>query len=538
VSVIPVTAPVCLTVQFCPRTTKSDPSRISEIEVVAHRVHAHIRFALNGFSPINRCLPLEVLGVIPSFLVRDRDRIIATHICRHWRNAFLSTPSLWSNISTFEHPEKTKAYLERSGDTSLDISVAAHKLQTRDAIASFRILCPPSNRWRTATFLKGHPGEDIFTIINNPCPRLTELYLEIPRGTTSHGIEDLSGFPLLKSLTLIGDMRHLRFSQPFNLRKLGVSRDVREFPLPFLLELLAKIPLLEELEVITTGAAHTIVEADAITPVVLKHLQHIVFRGARSEFPRTLTALITYPNHTKITLTHRLPYAAPNSPQLNTHRHMFPLGMQLPTTSPPKFIRYRDVHDEDASETRCYIDLISVDDQHTSIENRYGWPDKYTPEAAERFAIEMSHVQCLGFLRTFDLSFVERFCVEQCSPDPGLIEKVMGDMTNLGTLVVVDGYPCGVFTGLEVNEPPAITCPLLRRLVVRQDLGIYMHWHMLLPIVEGRAARGSPLERVTLTSVFKSLPKESEEFMERLERTAEVTYDFGRNTFGWEWWKV
>src|ERR1700760_2931542 len=98
-------------VEHHPRATESDPSKISEIEDVVHRVHAHIRFALNGFAPINRRLPPEVLGIIPSFLIKDRDRIIATHVCRHWRNAFLSTPSLWTRISAFEHPDKTAAYL-------------------------------------------------------------------------------------------------------------------------------------------------------------------------------------------------------------------------------------------------------------------------------------------------------------------------------------------------------------------------------------------------------------------------------------------
>ena len=65
-----------------------------------------------------------------------------------------------------------------------------------------------------------------------------------------------------------------------------------------------------------------------------------------------------------------------------------------------------------------------------------------------------------------------------------------------------------------------------------------MGWRALLGIVEDRAAHGSPLERVTLTSSFNELPQDREEFVERLERATKVTYDFGRNTFGWVWWKV
>lgn len=198
-----------------------------------------------------------------------------------------------------------------------------------------------------------------------------------------------------------------------------------------------------------------IAEADARTPVVLKCLRRTIFRVVRSEFPRTLSSLITYPNDTKTVLTHHLPHDAIESPQ-SSPRHMFPLGMQLPIPLPPKFVRYRDVQDKDSSEARCCIDLISVDDRHTSIENRYGWPDKSSLQEAEIFTSKGPHFQCLGFLRTLDLPFVERFCVEQCSPDPGLIGEVMGGKINLGTLAVVNSYPHGVFMGLEVLEPPVV----------------------------------------------------------------------------------
>jgi len=503
---------------------------------VAHRVHVHIRFALNGFAPINRRLPPEVLGIIPSFLIQDRDRIIATHVCRHWRNAFLSTPSLWTRISAFEHLDKTEAYLERSGDTLLDISISVEKLWTRGGLVSLQMLSPLSNRCRTARFLKDRHRMDIFPMIQNPCPRLLELYLEISDDVTAfQGINDLSKFPSLKSLTLIGDIRHLRFSQPFNLRKLGVSCNGREFRLAPLLDLLAKIPLLEELEVITPDGAPVVIEAGPPAPVALKHLQRLVFRGIRSEFPHILVPLITYPNDTMVVHTHRLPYDALKSPPLNPKHYMFPHGMQLPTTSPPKFIRYRDVQDENASEARFCLDLISVNGQHTSIENCYRWADN---SRGRPFELDKPHVECLEFLGTLDLSFVERFCVEGCSPDPFVIGEVTEEMINLGTLVVVNGYPHGVFMGLGVDEAPVVRCPLLRRLVVRQDVVKYMHWHLLLPVIEGRAAHGSPLEQVTLTSSFNKPPDESEEYVQLLERTTEVTYDLGRNTFGWEWWKV
>ena len=525
---------------LCFRTTGSDPSQISEIEDLSHRVHAHIRFALNGFVPINQRLPPEVLGIIPSFLIHDRDRILATHVCRHWRTAFLSTPSLWNNIDTFEHPEKTKVYLERSGDTPLNISISSDKLWKPGASASLRMLRPLPNRCRTVRFLQNQAASDVFDIIQNPCPHLVELYLEMPNGTRFHGIDDLGKLPSLTSLTLIGNMRHLRFSQPFNLRKLGVGYNKSRFRLESLLELLEKIPLLEEFEFHTpTGAPHFVDPPDARSPVVLKHLQRIVFRGVRSEFPLTLCSLITYPSHTRVILTYHLSYDTLISlPSIHPHR-MFPYGMRLSTSSPPKSIRYQEVQDDDLLETRCYIDLISLDGHHISIENRHGWPHKSLLQETKSSTLEGIQIQCFEFLCTLNLSFVERFCIQQSNPDPGALEEVTGYMPNLRTLITVNGYPYGVFMGLEVHEPENVWCPLLRRLVVRQDLEVYsMHWHMLLPIIHDRAARGFPLEQVILTSSFNELPEEPEVLIQELERTVEVTYDLGRNTFGWEWWNV
>jgi len=502
---------------------------------VAHRVHAHIRFALNGFVPINRRLPPEVLGIIPSFLVQDRDRITATHVCRRWRNTFLSTPSLWTRISAFENPEKTEAYLERSGDTLLDITISVDTLWTQGGTASFQMLCPLSNRCRTARFLKDRPRMNIFPMIRNPCPHLLELYLEISYGTTFLGIKDLNRFPSLKSLTLIGDIRHLRFSQPLNLRKLGIGCDGRGFRLSSLLRLLAKIPLLEEFEVTTPPDARMITDAGPPTPVALKHLQSLVFRGIRSDFPRILAPLIAYPKDTKIVLTHCLTYDVLRSPPFNPHHQMFPLGTQLPTASPPKFIRYREIEDDEASEAGFFIDLISVDGQHTSIENRYSWVDS-SPQRGRPFESNQPQMECLGFLRALDLSFVERFCVECFNPDQFVIGEVMGEMINLGTLVMVNDYPYGTFMSLGARGP-VVRCPLVRRLVVRHDALFHMHWDMFLPIVVDRAARGSPLEQITLTSVFNEVP-EALEVVQRLKSATELTYDLGRNTFGWEWWKV
>ena len=122
--------------------------------------------------------------MIPSFLVRDRDRIIATHVCRHWRDTFLSTPMLWNTITPFNDPDKTAAYLERSTDVLLNVSVIAYGLVSTGWSASFEMLGQHSYRFKVLRVF-GYP----FSVMGSPFPQLTTLELTIPTEEVARGIE-------------------------------------------------------------------------------------------------------------------------------------------------------------------------------------------------------------------------------------------------------------------------------------------------------------------------------------------------------------
>jgi len=135
--------------------------------------------------------------MISSFLIRDRDRIAATHVCRHWRDTFLSTPALWGVITTSRSPDKTLAYLERSGDMALNVSITANERESTGWDTSFRTLGQHSHRFGALRLheLYYSTGEDVFAIMDNPFPRLTELELEIPDEGAVGKIEGPHPFP-------------------------------------------------------------------------------------------------------------------------------------------------------------------------------------------------------------------------------------------------------------------------------------------------------------------------------------------------------
>ena len=398
---------------------------------------------------------------------------------------------------------------------------------------SLRMLGQHSHRFE-AMSLCYHASEDVLAIMENPLPRLAKLALKIPDREVVWRIEGPNTFPPLESLTLDGGVTYLQRFRSFNLRKFAVSCHGWGFQLPPLLEFLAEAPLLEELEFKVDQFSFRIAElGEGVPPVNLKRLQRIVFLGTRPKSLRPFTSHIIHPHHTKIILA----YYFPGNPNPLDPR-VFPQGMQLPIPAPPKYIRYRVVHDEEFSETSTCIDLISVDGRHTLVENRHGWPYGYSLETAESWAIRELDGPCLKPLQTIDLSCVERLCFERCNPDPIFVEELIGTMDKLETLVVVNSDPSTIFAAMQRVQPPNTISPLMRRLVVCCDLSnIYPQWRGIVELVKARAVHGSPLEQVTLASSFSELPEGPAMSVELLEEVAEVRCDLGRNTLGWEWWK-
>ena len=87
-------------------------------------------------------------------------QIVISHVCRHWRNVALSTPSLWTNIEVAPEArppyESVSTRLERSKGLPIDIYVNCgppapdvEPPSDADLEFLFSLLCPHIHRWRT-----------------------------------------------------------------------------------------------------------------------------------------------------------------------------------------------------------------------------------------------------------------------------------------------------------------------------------------------------------------------------------------------------
>ena len=86
--------------------THASSFQVDALEVDAFEVLRLVRSIKNSFQPIN-CIPPEVLFVILDYQRKgdgydgfdmDQDLIALTHVCRGWRDAFISRSSLWTRI--------------------------------------------------------------------------------------------------------------------------------------------------------------------------------------------------------------------------------------------------------------------------------------------------------------------------------------------------------------------------------------------------------------------------------------------------------
>ena len=85
-----------------------------------------IRSLKNKLAPIHR-IPPEVLTLVPDYWGEWKwnkvpDVIPLTHVCRAWREMFLSRSSLWTTFYC-KNADKTRAYLERSRSSPIELQI-------------------------------------------------------------------------------------------------------------------------------------------------------------------------------------------------------------------------------------------------------------------------------------------------------------------------------------------------------------------------------------------------------------------------------
>ena len=189
--------------------------------------------------------------------------IALTHVCRTWRETFISRSSLWTDIGGVD-PDKAKVYLERSNPSPVNLSLRRSKDPLLDELF-FQIIPQAIQRLKSLT-ISGTPQylQDIAAHLYHPAP-LLEYLLVLGR----YELRGLQNDPVLTPAHFGGDLSSLRrlclecihTGLPWrNMANLTSFRLVRPSPISFgqILDFFESAPHLREVELrfvtLTPGA--------------------------------------------------------------------------------------------------------------------------------------------------------------------------------------------------------------------------------------------------------------------------------------------
>lgn len=232
-----------------------------------------VRSLKNSFLPISR-IPPEVLSLIPDYCEEeyvDRASITLTHVCRRWREAFISRSTLWTHLDCMD-VDKTRTYIQRSKSSPLRIFIF-DTWGKRCPNHAFSLVIPHISRIRSLMILAGAIPDLLRHFCCHP-PLLEELDINItllPTLTIDNAMfgGDLSP---LRRLTLIGVVTHLPWR---NMAKLTVFKLhcplMYEVAVTRILDFFESVPLLNTVDV--TNSIPDSSDAPPGRTVSLRHLK-------------------------------------------------------------------------------------------------------------------------------------------------------------------------------------------------------------------------------------------------------------------------
>lgn len=427
----------------------------------------------NSLAPIDR-LPLDVLTLIPDFWDRpERGKAIiaVTHVCRAWREMFISRASLWTEFHCVDE-DKTRVYLERSKSALIDVWLTGRLGSSPND--PFLDVVPRAIRRLKCLSLAIMPDrfQDIIQHLAHPAPFLEALEI---------GCGYVRPNPVLPTELFDGDLsslRKLRISSVWtqlpwrNMGKLtSLSLAFFSGPAIFvgqILEFFQSAPLLREVSLFFVVPMSGACGGGLVT---LSHLRKLSI--CESQPPHFLL------NHLIIPVGANL-FTEFDSP-----------GPKIDDHLPKSFDNLRNF--SHFTKIRLRYDLLShVSMQFTGPNGQVCIASSFpSPDATE--AVPRS-------LARFDTSKTRCLEIVNSGFTTGLYEA-LASLTNLHALIISRCVDQPAFlVGLKNTLFPngSVVCPKLEELVIRTSEPSTVRY--MAETAELRASKGSPLKLVKVVS--------------------------------------
>lgn len=206
----------------------------------------------------------------------DELSITLTHVCRGWRNIFISRSSLWADIE-FKNIDKTRTYIQRSNSSPLNIYLGDDDDDTN--LDAFSSAVPHLPRLKSLTiFAVDLP--DTLKHFYFPAPLLEELDINVD----SDDDQVLDGslfdgdFSSLHQLRLCGVTTHLPWRNLVNLQVVKIESCRPVCKITQLLDFFESAPILHTIEL--EGSIPT--SSDALPERIVSPTGHHYLKNSHS----------------------------------------------------------------------------------------------------------------------------------------------------------------------------------------------------------------------------------------------------------------
>jgi len=427
----------------------------------------------------------------------DQDLIALTHVCRGWREIFISRSSLWTYLDC-ENVDKTRVYVERSRSFPLKVFLRKWK-RISDCDDALLAVVPHTNRLGSLTICTlPNTLSDLLSQFTFPAPLLTELEIILV-------FQDHSPGPVIPNTPLPG--------LPSPLCKLSLSRVVTRLPwrnlshltvfefrhvpgaidplfVAGLLDFFESTPLLNRISLHDSIPTSFNIPAGRVVPLL--HLRELIICGlpAHSNFIKHLII----PTASFVGLdfdfsTDSTPVPACLANNFNNLHHIDTIYL-----IPDRFSSYRRMR------------LIGPNGE---LRMSGSW-------AARIHSSSVAGRQFFWSLREFDLSKTRRLGVSNFSSSPGKeiencpIFQTLLLMKHLRSLTLIDVCDPSFIFSLNPgkNKSHTILCPELEELVLYVTQRGWSYLRELMEMASERAKSLVKLSSITIVSLGEMCPKE------------------------------
>jgi hypothetical protein len=450
---------------------------VDALEQDAFEVLRLVRLIKNSLAPITR-VPPDVLSLIPDYAHEedlDKDLIALTHVCRRWRDIFISRSSLWTRFY-LKDIDKTCAYIQRSHSSPINLYLGNGGVLDD----TFPLIVPHIHRLNSLT-VDSYSLPSIFDHLRCHTPLLEMLDVRVSPTTELHLNNALfnQDLPLLRELHLDGFNTHFPWKKFANLRVVELNFSSQIYGTTQILDFLESAPLLH-----TVSLHYSMPDSSDAPPERTVPLRHL---NAFSIIANPLPTILLHHLH--------IPTGASLTSEFNSSGEESPFSDYLT----PNFSNLSDI-----TTTNLFFNS-----NRTFV--RFGGPSGSLYALAFWRETVTLEVECRIF-RSLDpiLSTTKRLTVFRFGNFGSAelrdwqIFETLSSMNNLRTLILTDCSHLPFIRALDPEQNPSnlVLCVNMEGLILYLSYWDDPHFENVFCMAKNRASKGTKLSSVTFIDLM------------------------------------